>query len=554
LNGKSRVYYWLALFALLVLLAPLLAACGGGQVPEVGGDSTPSTGEPASTADEDAAAVTTPAVPPLAATTAGQLKSGTPPAAAQDRTTATPAPAAGDSTIDPNKQVTLTVWAAGYTPSRLVPTTAENRNAPKIKGIQPVVDAYQKLHPNVTIKLVVHPADDEVRRWMITQLTGGTAPDIMWTQPDWAAEDYRKGWWVPLDKYLQQPNPYVAEGQPGSERWSELFQPQINVWKAANNSLYVALADQVQVGIYYNQDVFQKAGLSGPPSTWEELMQAAEKIKAAGMNPFAVSAKDLDMLTWVSGWLTNHFYYSQLGEMDTDGDKLLSKTEMAKAVKSGKYSFTDDRNKARLEQLKRFASYWQRGAAGIDTDQATRLFVSGRAGMMFSGSWFYKTLQEDPQRKFDFGVFYYPSVDSSTSPLVADGVPPTNKAAGYGSFQYGVTNSAVKKGNADVAMDFLKFATAPKNLSPMIAEGGFSLPAVKGADPVKGLEPFEESVAYPQGPYQEDDSMFDFEFAEKFLAITSPFLTDGQSVDDTAQKLQAEMEKAADRILAGESE
>jgi len=103
-------------------------------------------------------------------------------------------------------------------------------------------------------------------------------------------------------------------------------------------------------------------------------------------------------------------------------------------------------------------------------------------------------------------------------------------------------------------MDFLKFATAPKKLSPMIAEGGFSLPAVKGADPVKGLEPFEESVAYPQGPYQEDDSMFDFEFAEKFLAITSPFLTGGQSVDDTAQKLQAEMEKAADRILAGESE
>src|SRR5947209_247037 len=62
--------------------------------------------------------------------------------------------------------VQLVVWAGGYTPSRMVPATAANANAPKIKGIDPVVAAYEKLHPNVTIKLINQPIAD-ARTWMI---------------------------------------------------------------------------------------------------------------------------------------------------------------------------------------------------------------------------------------------------------------------------------------------------------------------------------------------------------------------------------------------------
>ncbi len=536
LTDRFRMHSWLALFALLVLLAPTLAACGTPSPPSTGAPTAPAVAVEPSASDDGSDSAVTPGAS-LAATAAAEPG----------------AIAAMCGSNDPNEQVTVTMWAAGYTPSHLLPTTGENQSAPQIEGIEPIVEAYEKLHPNVDIQFVVHPFDDEVRRWMITQLTGGTAPDIMWTQPDWAAEDYRKDWWVPLDEYLQQPNPYVTEGQPGRERWDDLFEQQLHVWEAPNGSLYVALADQIQVGMFYNKEIFEQAGIDGPPETWEEWMQTTEKIKAAGLTPFAVSGQSLDTLTWVSGWLTQHFYWPQVDEYDTDGDKLLSSTEMAQAVKNGTYSFTQEQNKARLEQLKRWSSYWQPGAAGIDSDQATRLFVTGRAAMMFSGSWFYNTLEQDPQRSFDFGVFYYPTVDSSTSPLVPDGIPPTNKAAGYGSFQYAVTNSAVKNGTVDCAMDFLKFATAPQNLTPMIEEAGGSLPAVKGAGPVSGLEGFQESVSFPQAPYQSDDSMFDLEFGEKFLAITSPYFSGEQSLDETAEQLQVEVEKAADRVLAGDN-
>ena len=152
-------------------------------------------------------------------------------------------------------------------------------------------------------------------------------------------------------------------------------------------------------------------------------------------------------------------------------------------------------------------------------------------------------------RNFDFGVFYLPTLDSSTSELIPDNVPPTNKSAGYGSFQYTVTNTAVKNGTVDRAIDFLMFATQPEQISPMILEGNIGIPAIHGATPNPGLSAFSETVTYPSAPFQEDDSMFDYNFAEKFLAITSPYMYGNQSLSDTVERLDEEMIAAADRVL-----
>lgn len=440
----------------------------------------------------------------------------------------------------------LTMWAGGYSPSRLGPTMEATAFRPDIEGIDPIVAAYEKLHPEVEIELIFRPIP-ESRAWLITQLTGGTAPDITWTQPDWAAEDYRKNWLVPLDPYLEQPNPYV----PGNQRWHDMFLPAMDVWRAADGNLYMLLGDQVQVGIYYNKEMFQEAGITEvPPRDWEDLMAAAEKLKAAGFFPFAEAGNDLNQLTWVSGWLTNYFYAPQVAEFDKNGDEILQKTEMAEAVVAGGYRFTDERSRARLEAIQRFSTYWQPGAVGADIGTANRLFLTGRAGMIITGSWDYQTFKQDPQREFDFGVFYFPPLTSRTSPLIPDGVPITNKAAGYGSFQFAVTNTAVNRGTVDVAFDFLKFATAPENLSPMVTEGGFALPAVKDSTANPELADFEASIAYRAAPYQEDDSMFDYQFAQEFLAIMTSYLSGGEDLDATASKLDEAAQNAAQRVLA----
>lgn len=447
-------------------------------------------------------------------------------------------------------EIHLTIWPGRYTPTRVMATAGGGTKSSAIQGIDPIIAAYEELHPNVTIEVIGQSINADTRRWMITQLTGGVAPDIMWYLGDWAVEDFRKKWLVPINEYLERPNHYIEAGQPGSERWRDLFFPQIEVWKAPNGELYVVLADQIQVGIYYNKDLFAKAGVDGVPKTWEEMMVAAEKINATGgAYGFAATGNNLHQLTWVSGWLTNFFYHPEIGKHDKDGDGVLDKVEMATAVKEGTYSYSDERNRARLEELKRFAGYWQPGALGTDMGAAVRLFVTGRAGMLIVGTWMLPTIREDENRDFDFGIFYLPVVDSATSKLIPDGVLPTNKSAGYGSFQYAVTNSAVESGEVEAAIDFLMFATQPDQLNQMILEGGIALPGVHGAPPNPDLEDFKESVTLARAPYQEDDSMFDSVFAEKFLVVTSPYLSGDQSLDETVDRLNAEMDQAADRVL-----
>ncbi len=54
-------------------------------------------------------------------------------------------------------------------------------------------------------------------------------------------------------------------------------------------------------GIWYSKDLFAQAGITEVPTTWEELMDACQKLKDAGIDPIAVGAKD--------AWPAAHWYY-----------------------------------------------------------------------------------------------------------------------------------------------------------------------------------------------------------------------------------------------------
>lgn len=54
-------------------------------------------------------------------------------------------------------------------------------------------------------------------------------------------------------------------------------------------------------GIFYSKDLFAEAGIDAVPTTLDELDAAVEKLKAAGIAPIAVGAKD--------AWPAAHWYY-----------------------------------------------------------------------------------------------------------------------------------------------------------------------------------------------------------------------------------------------------
>ena len=55
------------------------------------------------------------------------------------------------------------------------------------------------------------------------------------------------------------------------------------------------------VGFWYNTEMFAEAGVTETPTTWEEMYEAIDMLKAAGMEPISVGAGD--------SWPAAHYWY-----------------------------------------------------------------------------------------------------------------------------------------------------------------------------------------------------------------------------------------------------
>ena len=51
-------------------------------------------------------------------------------------------------------------------------------------------------------------------------------------------------------------------------------------------------SEVMMVGFYYNKDLFQQAGIEEVPVTYEEFLNAVDKLNAAGITPLTVGAQD----------------------------------------------------------------------------------------------------------------------------------------------------------------------------------------------------------------------------------------------------------------------
>ena len=69
-----------------------------------------------------------------------------------------------------------------------------------------------------------------------------------------------------------------------------------------NGTVYGIPLDANPEGIYYSKDLFTKAGITTTPTTIPELEADIAKLKAAGITPIAVGAKD--------AWPAAHWYYN----------------------------------------------------------------------------------------------------------------------------------------------------------------------------------------------------------------------------------------------------
>ncbi len=96
--------------------------------------------------------------------------------------------APGDDMAGPAAEArVVSHYAQGLTPRERLET--DRWDPPQ--ALWALEEAYKDLHPDVDLEFIESVASgyDE---WMVTQLTAGTAPEILWYQRGWIARDYEK--------------------------------------------------------------------------------------------------------------------------------------------------------------------------------------------------------------------------------------------------------------------------------------------------------------------------------------------------------------------------
>lgn len=156
-------------------------------------------------------------------------------------------------------------------------------------------------------------------------------------------------------------------------------------------------------GIWYSKDLFAQAGITEVPTTWEELMDACQKLKDAGIDPIAVGAKD--------AWPAAHWYYwlsLRICSPDAYDESMANK------------DFSAECWTAAGEKLQEIndAGYFNEGYLTTTAQQGASssagLLANHKAAMELMGTWepgVLKDLTPDQQPMADLGFFAFPSVE-----------------------------------------------------------------------------------------------------------------------------------------------
>jgi raffinose/stachyose/melibiose transport system substrate-binding protein len=149
-------------------------------------------------------------------------------------------------------------------------------NQPLLGVWQSVIKSFEASHPNVTIQNV--PIQNEQFTTKIPLALQGSPPDI-----------YQQ--WGGGQEQTQLASGKLADLSSSVSSWIGELGSAAQNWKV-KGGWYGVPFDFHVVGFWYRKDLFQRAGISSPPTTIAQLESDDAKLKAVGITPIAVGSKD----------------------------------------------------------------------------------------------------------------------------------------------------------------------------------------------------------------------------------------------------------------------
>ncbi|MGW4271810.1 extracellular solute-binding protein [Streptomyces seoulensis] len=292
------------------------------------------------------------------------------------------------------------------------------------------------------------------------------------------------------------------------------FLPSVMAGGTVDGKTYGVPMEGVQpVALFYNKDVFAKAGIAGPPATWQQLLDDIDRMKAKGVTPIALAGSQAwTELMWIE------YLLDRVG-----GPQVFADIQAGKPGAWKNPAVTTALTMIR-DLVDRGAFGTNYGSVGQDSGGADALLSKGRAGMELMGSWEYAGQLATAPDFVKQGKLGW-----TTFPTVPHGKGDPKSIVGNPSNFFSVT---AKSKNRAAAVDFItKTVTEPSYVKDLIGIG--QVPAIAG---------IEDQLR--SGPHA-DYTTFVYDLVKQAPSYTQSW---DQALDPaTAQKLLTELQKVFDK-------
>jgi ABC-type glycerol-3-phosphate transport system substrate-binding protein len=252
---------------------------------------------------------------------------------------------------------TLELWLGGI-------LTTSTPGTSYRQWVDAQVNRFKQIYPGSNVNVTLLPQNnDQSAAQVAAALAAGNAPDVMMLYTGTMTSVY--------ESKLRQLNSYI-DATPGYYDSQVNWDGGCHNWDCQNGKgvIFAVPADTYMYVNFYRKDLFQKAGIDAPPTTWEETYADCAKLKSSGVYGFIWG--DRDGYATVTTFDEDIVSYLQAGEWRGGLDNSLK--------------FTDPRFIQSLQSITKL-----RDIGCIQPDYATREqldsandFLTGK-GAMFVG-------------------------------------------------------------------------------------------------------------------------------------------------------------------------
>lgn len=370
-----------------------------------------------------------------------------------------------------------------------------------------VIEDFEEQNPDIKIEVQRMSYDDYIQS-LQTKFASGDLPTVFQVEN------------IYLEKYVD--NEYVMDISDSVAK--DYYDPEQLVNLSLNDKLYALPYNTNVVGVTYNKELFENAGIDEIPDTLDEFYDACEKLEESGVTPIVSGYQE----SWaIMADLQADYVNSVLTNDDQSILNLVDRSE----------TFADSKPWQNVYQrLQERRQYMQSDLFGTSWDAACTMVANDEAAMVVSGQWAGNNIKEYDEN-IELGMFPLPVSNSAEdSKFVVQ-----SATAGLG------ISSVASEKEQEAALKFLEYYHSPEVAETYAVE-------TTNICVVKGVEVPDTSVVYDivedmnAGNTKNFDGNINFPNEERNAVetLTAEFMLEPDSdLQSTMKSLDSEFDRIA---------